>query len=104
MLDDLDLGERKNHPDAGVEHPGFALEELVREMPREHEVVIRLHLARLVFTDDRYVRSDGARAELVGIPLRGALDDAMVDAAPLQDRVALRGRAVDVNLLAFALQ
>ena len=85
---------------AAVEVVALALEELVEEVPRQHQVVVGVHLARLLLADDRDPGPDRLRAPLVGVAVGGVRDQRLVELGVLEDRVALGRGAVDVDRLA----
>src|SRR4030042_1634344 len=99
LLDDLDLWEREDQPDAALDHRPLALQKLVFKVPWEHKIIIGLPGAALLFAHDRDFRPQGPAPVLLRIAVGGAFDEASVDPAPLEERIPLRRGAVAVNPL-----
>src|SRR4051794_17630570 len=70
-----DLGQRDDEAPSAGQIVGLPLGELAEEVPGEDEVVVRLHSSRLLLADDWNLRADRLRAPLVGVPIRGVVDE-----------------------------
>ena len=101
---DLYLGKREYQLCPSLQDFPFPFDELVLEMPRQHKVVIRIHLARLRLADNWNIGTQGVCAVFVGAPFCSTVDNFVVDTAPLQDGVTLGRRTVDMNFFAFRLK
>src|SRR5271165_4591336 len=102
--DDADLWQRHDELPAATEELLLPLEKLVEEVPRQGEVVVRVHRSRVFLTDDRDFCTDRLRSVLVRITVCGRLDVAVVDTGILKNRVALGRSAIDVDLLSFVVK
>ena len=72
--------------------------ELLQEVPREHQEVVGLRGACLLFRHDGDARSHGFLAPLVPVPLGCRGDQSAVQPEILEQRISLGRGAVDVNL------
>src|SRR5882724_1252559 len=102
-LDDLRLGDRDD--ELGPPRPGVRelLHDLVLEVPRQDEDVVRLLGVDLVGREARDVRTGQEPAVLVGIAIDGEVDEVGADTAVVEQGVALAGSAVAGDPLAAAL-
>ncbi len=96
----MQRGQRKQHFDTGHDGRTLTQQKLQLEVPRQHQIPVRPHVPRVFLGYNRDVRSEGMRAVLVGIAVGRRLDPQAVQAVPLEQHIALGGRAIDMNALA----
>src|SRR5437016_3637200 len=98
----FDLGEREDHSRAAFHCCSLPFQKLFQEVPWKHEVIIWLHGAGFLFADDGNVGPYSARTMFVRVAIGSKIDEAIVNVAPLKDRVTLSGCAIDVNIFAIS--
>ena len=100
MSDDLNLGEREDHPAASGEEFRLALHDALLEVPRQHKEVIRLHRPRLGLGNDRNAGAGCEGAKFLRIDLGDGYHLLGGHAAELQHDVAFGRGAVAHHCLA----
>src|ERR1700722_6720853 len=63
--DDLDLWEWEDHPSTFSEELGLTLKDTFLEVPGQHKKIVRLHVTRLGFGNDRDVCTRGKCTKLI---------------------------------------
>src|SRR5690606_30281476 len=82
----------------------FTFEKLFFKMPGEYEIVIGFHLPALLFANNGNICTKGAGSEFIGISFGCIINQAVVDTAPLQNRITLCRCAVNMNTASLLLQ
>src|SRR3569833_2819145 len=101
--EDLHLGHRRDESTAGLEIGLVLLQQEIEEVPRQHEVIIGLLLARIL-VDDRDVRAGRDTADLELVDLGHRLDEVGADIGIVEYGRTLDRRAQAVDRLAFRLE
>src|SRR6266850_6967232 len=104
VLDGFNGWKRKDETDAAIQCFSFALDKLLLEVPRQNQVIVGIHGPRFRFANDRNISAQRMCAILVGIALGRKIDDSIVNATPLQNRISLSSGSVDMNFLSLFLQ
>src|SRR5258708_2969007 len=96
-LHDFDVWQWKNESYALVQNRFFSRKELVLEVPGKNQIVIRFHRSRFFLADNGNFRAYGFCSVFFRVSVCRTVNDRFVYATPLQYRISLGRRAVDVN-------
>src|SRR5216684_1211828 len=95
---------RDRHDKASIpfSHVGVLLDDLLFQIPRENQHVVRVRLANVLRRIDGNVRAWEELAVFVRVPVHSVFQKVSADAAVVEQRVALAGSAVARHSLPFA--
>src|SRR5581483_4472042 len=101
---DVRLGDRYDELAAPVTDMGHLRHDLLLDVPGQDEDEIRSGAIDFLGRQYRYMRAGKEEPLLVGVPVDGEVEEVRPNAAVVQQRIALTGRAITGDVLPIPLE